>query len=269
MQRPLVWCVGAIVTALLALSCSSGDDTESGTSVTPTTTESTSLSVLVTNDDGVEAPGIDALVQALIGLPDTDVTVVAPAENQSGSGSNTTPGALDVRDATTASGYPAKAVSGYPADSVIWAIDQGGIAARPDIVISGINAGQNIGPAVPISGTVGAAKAAVERGIPALAASQGIAATLDYPAGVDEVISWLDLHRDELTADAAPPTAVENLNVPTCPTGTVRGVVEAPVAPDAGGRIATEVDCLSTKNDFVDDIDAFVNGYAVLSDIAL
>lgn len=215
------------------------------------------------------APGIDALVQALVALPDTEVTVVAPAENQSGTGSNTTPGALEVRDATTASGYPAKAVVGFPADTIIWAIDQGGISVQPQLVIAGINAGQNIGPAVPISGTVGAAKAAVERGIPALAASQGLAETPDYPSGVDEVLSWLGLHRAELASDGAPPpTVVENLNVPTCPTGTVRGLVDAPVAADAGGRIATEVDCLSTKNNFVDDIDAFVNGYAVLSEVA-
>ena len=193
--------------------------------------------------------------------------MVAPATNQSGTGGQTTPGPLTVTDATTASGYPAKAVAGFPADTVIWALDQGGVTQKPDLVVSGINFGQNLGPAVGISGTVGAAEAAAARGVPALAASQGIADPPNYPAGVDEVLSWLQLHRDEALQGTLP-AAVTNLNVPTCPTGVVRGVVQAPVAPDAGDRNAVVVDCESTKTDFADDIDAFVNGYAVLSDLA-
>jgi 5'-nucleotidase len=263
--------IGVVVSVVLALSAAacSSDDGNGGTAATtaPSTTAApASLEILVTNDDGVGAPGIDALVQALVAQPDTEVTVVAPATNQSGQGSNTTDGPLTVTDAATASGYPAKAVSGFPADTIIWAIDQGGVALEPDLVISGINAGQNIGPSVSISGTVGAAMAAAARGIPALAASQGLAEPPDYPAGVDEVISWLGLHRDELLAGSAT-VDVDNLNVPTCPAGTVRGLVDAPVAPDLGERNPLEVDCLSTKNDFVDDVDAFLNGYAVLSDI--
>jgi len=257
--------------ALSAAACSSDDDGESSATPDPTAAPTTGvtapLQVLVTNDDGVEAAGIDALVQALLGLPDTEVTVVAPAGNQSGSGSNTTPGPLAVTDATTASGYPAKAVEGFPADAIIWALDQDGVDVRPQLVISGINAGQNLGPATEISGTVGAAKAAVARGIPALATSQGFAETPDYPAAVDEILSWLELHRGELTEGTAD-LIVDNLNVPTCETGTVRGLIEQPVAVEAGDRNVLVVDCLSTKNDFVDDVDAFINGYAVLSDIA-
>jgi 5'-nucleotidase len=257
----------AIGALLLVAACSSGNSATE-TSAPPTTAAAATLNILVTNDDGVGAPGIDALVQALTALPDTEVTVVAPAENQSGTGGSTTPGTLEVRDATTASGYPAKAVVGYPADTIVWALDQGGVATTPQVVISGINFGQNLGPAIDISGTVGAAKAAAERGIPALAASQGLAQQPDYQAGVDEVLSWLQLHRDELLSQTpATPAPLDNLNVPTCPTGTVRGLVEQPAAPDAGGRDMITVDCLSAKNDFVDDVDAFVNGYAVLSTI--
>ena len=101
---------------------------------------------MVTNDDGVGAPGINATVKALAALPDTKVTVVAPLTNQSGTGAKVTPGTLTVTNATTASGYPAKAVAGYPADTIIWAIDDHGIAQRPDLVVSGINFGENIGP---------------------------------------------------------------------------------------------------------------------------
>ena len=132
------------------------------------------LSILVTNDDGVGAPGINAVVQGLRALPHTKVTVVAPLTNQSGTGGKTTPGALVATRATTAAGYPAWAVHGYPADTITWAIDQHGISFRPDLVVSGINFGQNIGPLADDSGTVGAARAAVKQGIPALAASQGV-----------------------------------------------------------------------------------------------
>jgi 5'-nucleotidase len=255
---------------LAVAACSGDDDAEPGAATgapAPTTAVAAPLQILVTNDDGVDAAGIDAVVQALVALPDTEVTVVAPSGNRSGSGSQTTPGPLTVTDATTASGHPAKSVDGFPADTIIWALDQGGVDVRPQLVVSGINAGQNLGPATDISGTVGAAKAAVERGIPALAASQGFAETPDYPSGVDEVLSWLELHRAELEAGTAP-VVVENLNVPTCPTGTVRGLVEQPVAAEAGDRNVLVVDCQSSKDDFVDDVDAFINGYAVISDIA-
>jgi 5'-nucleotidase len=259
--------VGVTAMVLSMSACSSKNTTNASNTEQVATTVPTTLQILVTNDDGVGAPGIDAVVEALRALPDTEVTVVAPADNKSGTGSQTTPGTLTVTDATTASGYPAKSVAGFPADTVIWALDQGGISQQPDLVVSGINFGQNVGPAVPISGTVGAARAAAARGVPALAASQGLADAPDYPSGVDELLSWLGLHRAELLQGALP-ASVTNLNVPTCPIGAVRGVVEAPVAPDAGDRNAVIVDCQSTKTDFVDDIDAFINGYAVLSDVA-
>ena len=110
----------------------------------PTTTAAPEpLQILVTNDDGIGADGIDAIVQALLQLDNVVVTVVAPLENQSGSGGKTTDGALTVTDAMTKSGYAAKAVAGFPADTIVWAIDQGGIDFVPDLVVSGINNGQN------------------------------------------------------------------------------------------------------------------------------
>ena len=96
------------------------------------------------------------------------------------------------------------------------------------------------------------------------AASQGIADPPNYPAGVDEVLSWLQLHRGEALQGTLA-AAVTNLNVPTCPTVWFEVLSRTPVAPDAGDRNAVVVDCESTKTDFADDIDAFVNGYAVLS----
>jgi 5'-nucleotidase len=218
----------------------------------------------VTNDDGVAADGIDALVEALRRLPDTSVTVVAPAENQSGQGSALTTGTLTVTAATTKHGYPAKAVHGHPADTIVWAIDQRGIPARPDVVVAGINNGQNLGGFVDISGTIGAARAAAQRGIPALAVSQGLGSPPDYPSGVAAAIAWLDAHRAALLAHRAAAT-VTNLNVPTCPQGKPHAVVAAAVAPTRDNVFAT-VDCLTPYASPKDDIDAFVHGYVVETD---
>ena len=86
-----------------------------------TTTHPNPFKVLVTNDDGYSSAGIDAAVQVLRFLPNVEVTVVAPATNQSGSGRRTSPGPLTATNQMTASGYPAKAVVGFPADAVLYA----------------------------------------------------------------------------------------------------------------------------------------------------
>src|SRR4051794_1622826 len=172
------------VAALLTGACSSSKpDAGSAATTTATTVAAGPLQILVTNDDGYGAKGIDAVVQALQALPDTEVTVVAPLANQSGVGGKTTPGPLTATDVQTLSGHPAKAVDGTPADAIIWAIDQHGIDFTPDLVVSGLNFGQNVGSAVDISGTVGAARAAAARGIPALAASQSLPDPAAFPVG--------------------------------------------------------------------------------------
>lgn len=222
------------------------------------------LQILVTNDDGVGAPGIDALVEALRKLPRVKVTVVAPATNQSGTGDKTTPGGVPATDAETASGYPAKAVAGFPADSVIAALD-GAAPKKPNVVISGVNQGQNLGALTDVSGTVGAARTAARHGIPALAVSQGIAESPDYASGAREAVDWLKEHRKALSKNSVAPF-VDNLNVPTCTTGEVRGVIEVPVAPNAENALAPS-DCQSTVTNPVDDIQAFNDGYASLSEL--
>jgi 5'-nucleotidase len=228
------------------------------------------LRILVTNDDGVDSPGIDLLVEGLRTLPDVEVTVVAPLGNQSGSGGSTSEGALSVAAATTASGFPATAVEGYPADSIVWALDEGGVVERPHVVISGVNWGQNLGPHVDLSGTVGAARAAASRGIPALAVSQGFTDDPDYPASVALALEWVEEHRADLVSGAAvgPPVLLENLNVPTCEVGEVRGLREAPVAEDTLDRDLRAVDCTSTDEEVTDDIDGFLDGFAVVSRLA-
>ena len=225
------------------------------------------MRILVTNDDGVDADGIDVMVQSLLAMNNVTVTVVAPLENQSGSGGKTTAGDLVVTDATTKSGYPAKAVAGFPADTIIWAIDQGGIDFVPDLVVSGINNGQNYGvEIVQLSGTVGAARAAAAHNIPSVAVSQGLAVAPDFPTSAGAVVAWIEDHRDELLARADGETVSEfaNVNAPSCAAGlVVRGVIETPIE-SIGTSDYNANDCASTVVP-TGDVSGFQNGYITIS----
>jgi 5'-nucleotidase len=261
--------VATLAVALLLLTSCSSSSTNADNDVATTTTQAArTLQILVTNDDGIGSDGIDAVVEGLRALPNVKVTVVAPAANQSGKGGTVTGGTLTATDTTTKSGYPAKAVVGTPADSIIWAIDQKGIDFVPDFVVSGINAGANMGPVVDLSGTVGAARAAVTRSIPAMAASQGpLAAPFDFPAGVKQVLTWFESNRAAIADGSITHATVFNLNIPTCATGSVRGQIVVPLAPTADGY-GTPPNCASTATNPADDIKAYLEGYAPLSNIS-
>ena len=128
--------------------------------------------ILVTNDDGIRAPGILALVQALQTLG--EITVVAPSENQTGKGHSIIIGdPILVDQATVAGALRAYSVVGPPATCV--KIGVGALMPdRPDLVVSGINRGYNVGMVTYVSGTVGAAREAALMGIPAIAASLAV-----------------------------------------------------------------------------------------------
>lgn len=123
------------------------------------------MRILVSNDDGYSAPGLEALVKALEGLG--DLTVVAPETNHSGaSNSLTLNRPLSVR--TASNGFIA--VNGTPSDCVHVALT-GLMDTRPDLVVSGINNGANMGDDTLYSGTVAAASEGYLFGIPAIAFS--------------------------------------------------------------------------------------------------
>ncbi len=277
--------VAAATMALLLGACSDdgggGDDStetaDATTTTAPAATTTTAapepLRILVSNDDGVAAAGIDALVEGLQTLDDVEITVSAPAENQSGTSDNSTPGEDPSEETTTASGYPATAVTGFPAD----AVEQGlaAMAEPPHLVVSGINEGQNIGPLVELSGTVGAARTAARAGIPALAVSQGLLINggpdPDYPTAVPLVLDWITEHRDELVGaePSSGTAAVTNLNVPTCPTGQVGDLLEVPVATEAEtqGVDFLAVDCAGGGEDAANDVEGFLAGHPVQSEL--
>ena len=237
----------------------------SGSTVVNKVAPAKRLQILVTNDDGFDAPGIDVVARALDKLSNVRVTIVAPATNKSGTGSQTTAGTLTATKRTTASGIAATAVDGFPADAIRYALDT--MNLKPDVVVSGINAGQNLGPITEISGTVGAAKAAAARGIPAIAASQGEISTArtNYGVGAKFVTSWVDGGRGGFSARTAA-IGVVNVNVPMCTTVRVRGVRQVPLAAGAENAVSP-ADCASTLSSVTTDVEAFHNGFIAVTQL--
>lgn len=128
--------------------------------------------ILLTNDDGIDAPGMTAMREALVNHPQYEVLVVAPFRERSGSGcglSLTAEMRVEERRNPDGSiwGY---AVDGLPADTVKFAVTALG-GYRPDLVLSGINPGANVGNSVFYSGTVGCAIEAAFFGLRAMATS--------------------------------------------------------------------------------------------------
>ena len=127
------------------------------------------MNILISNDDGVFAPGILAAKQAVEDL--ANVTVVAPDENNSSVGRRMTLFKhLEIKSVELEDGSEAYSVSGSPADAVIVGAEYV-MDVKPDLVITGINQGVNISCDITSSGTVCAAFEAVSLGIPAIAAS--------------------------------------------------------------------------------------------------
>lgn len=173
--------------------------------------------ILVTNDDGVRAPGILAVAQALKAVG--DVTIVAPAVNQSGKGhSITIEDPIYVDSVTLPGDLPATSVTGTPATSVKVAL--GALLDRkPDLVVSGINRGWNLGAVAYVSGTVGAAREAALAGLPAIAASLAADETNYAPAAqivrqVVEVARKVGMDRGVFL----------NLNIPAGPATAIKGI---------------------------------------------
>ena len=247
------------------------------------------LRIRVTNDDGVGAPGINAIIEALVADPNNQVVVSAPAENSSGSGDWTVndpsppaprcaTGTGEATPASTLSGYDQDvwAVDGCPADAVIYGLANLYPDEPPHVVLSGINQGQNVGNvgtigfASQISGTVGAAKTAACADVPALASSQGNGETINYPSGVEEVLRWLQENRAALLAGQVPVENITSINIPSCDTGKIRGRLQVPLAtenPNDYNLVNGGQDCESTLENPPNDIEAFYNGFTSITPV--
>ena len=129
--------------------------------------------VLLTNDDGIEADGLQALRRALMGVPEIELVVVAPDGNRSAFARMiTTRRPLWVQEVDFGDGTVGYATDGTPVDCVRLAKLGLVEGFEPDVVVSGINHGANLGDDITYSGTVAAALEGVVLGIPGIAVSQ-------------------------------------------------------------------------------------------------
>ncbi len=179
------------------------------------------LHILITNDDGISAPGILALAQAL--RRTGRVSVLAPDRNWSATGHvRTLDRPLRVRDVTLADGSPAWTSDGAPSDCV--ALGAGEFFdEKVDLVVTGINAGANVGHDLTYSGTVTAAMEAVIWGIPAIAFSldtPGQASLSDYIAAADVALQVVQA----AIRYGIPANTLLNVNVPCLPLEAIKGL---------------------------------------------
>jgi 5'-nucleotidase len=188
------------------------------------------MRILLTNDDGVSAPGIAVLARNLAqwqargsDLDPRQVLIVAPMENMSGMSSAVTDIyehpeiAFERHVIDGAENIPTFAVDGPPAlCAILGAI--GSFGPKPDFVLSGINAGSNVGTSILHSGTVGAVLTAAQLGLSGMAVSVQWGANVHYDAAGEIAIKVLD------EIGRAPNGTVLNLNVPNLPLSKILGV---------------------------------------------
>jgi 5'-nucleotidase len=170
--------------------------------------QASALNILLTNDDGCRAPGIDAVYQALV-ASGHQVTLVGPQNDSSGIGaaSVVVPGQAVAVTQLSQGKYCVGAPAGYtppagktsaigtPVDAVNVGLDLLLKDNRPDLVVSGTNFGDNVGPLTQMSGTVNAAVRAMFKGVPAVAVSTAIDLQLisqDQQAGYLKTLNAMD-----------------------------------------------------------------------------
>ena len=194
------------------------------------------MRILVTNDDGIDSPGIQVLARHLHAT-EHEVLVVAPSTDWSGAGaalgSFRPDEDLDVTrcEIADAPDIEAWALAGTPAMTVVAAC-LGAFGPAPDLVVSGINAGLNTGRSVLHSGTVGAALTGQNFGMSGLAVSTASAEVWQWDAAAAIAVEMLAV------LETAPPRSVLNLNVPARPRHEIAGVRWARLAPFGAVRAA-------------------------------
>ena len=178
------------------------------------------MKILVTNDDGIDSPGLFALKRALSGCG--EVAVIAPDQNRSAIGRGITIGqSLNVAEVEFPDGSTGFSVDGTPVDCVRLA-SLGFLDWTPDIVISGINLGPNLGDDITYSGTVAAAFEGVMLGIPAIAVSVEGHHRQEYE--FQAVAGFTARLAAKIAGRTLPGDMLLNINAPNLPADQVRGV---------------------------------------------
>jgi 5'-nucleotidase len=179
------------------------------------------MRILLTNDDGVNASGLKVLETIAAGFSD-DIWVVAPAEEQSGAGHSLT---LTKPVRLRKLGERRFCVSGTPTDSVMMGLAHIMKDHRPDLILSGVNRGANLGEDVTYSGTVSAAMEGALAGIPSIALSQsyareGMGDTVPFAAAQ----AWAERVLAPLLATPMAPRTLVNINFPALAPEAVKGI---------------------------------------------
>jgi 5'-nucleotidase len=175
--------------------------------------------VLITNDDGIQATGLNALRHSLRQMAGIELHVIAPDSNRSATArSITTRSPLWVEEVPFDDGTSGYATDGTPVDCVRFA-ELGLIGERPELIVSGINHGSNLGDDITYSGTVAAALEGIVLGIPAIAISQQSAAhEMDFRLGREFDFSISAAFAAELVRrvaqDPLPADTLLNVNCP-------------------------------------------------------
>lgn len=180
------------------------------------------MKIVVTNDDGIFAPGIRALAVAAASFG--EVAVIAPSREQSGMSHAITvdrPLRMEKIDAIPGFENRCFMVDGTPADCVKMAVH--GLGLQPDMVLSGINMGENLGTDVLYSGTVSAAIEAVLLGIPAVAVSQVGGELKDLETSAKVVSQLFQEHLQLFRTGLIPADGLLNINVPALAFTELKG----------------------------------------------
>jgi len=189
-----------------------------------------SYRILISNDDGVHAPALPVLAQAL--KPIGEVIIVAPVDNQSGvSQALTAAPPIPREELTLRGGLSAIGLGATPATTIQIAI-KNIVMPRPDLVVTGINTAYNLGTSAYLSGTVGAARQAVIEGVPAVATSMATPAVArDLMPAAQQVAGIVRQVRDH----GLPSQTFLNVNIPPMPTGGYKGYQVTSQAAVRGG----------------------------------
>jgi 5'-nucleotidase len=183
------------------------------------------MKVLLTNDDGIQATGLHHMRRALLALPDIELAVIAPDSNRSATArSITTRRPLWVEEIEFEDGSTGYATDGTPVDCVRFAA-LGLVEFKPELIVSGINHGGNLGDDITYSGTVAAALEGVVLGIPAIAVSQqSRKGEMDFRLGdkfdFEQAAAFVARVVDQLDDVPIPDGTLLNVN---CPHGDVKG----------------------------------------------